>query len=374
MLAVARAEWIHNVRDTRSLAIIIALPIVLLLLYGYSINFDLRQLTFAVQDWDRSDASAELIDTMAHSDYFTVHSFVDSGERIERLIESGQVRLAIVILPGFGEDVAAGRAGRVQVLLDGADSTTAGIAQGYLEAVMRAHSAELRTDWVRRRGLSPAVATSPIAVQPRVLYNPEVETPPFIVPGLIAVIMTMLAALLTSGCIVREREAGSFEGLAASPIAPSEIVLGKLLPYGAISIFDVVLCIIVGWAVFDVAPTGDRVALLAVSLVYLVASLAVGLMVSSVARSHQVATLVAFLTTMLPTLLLTGFAFPVRSMPRALQVISQIIPATHFLIIIRAIYLKGTGVGLFVREVLALALISLVLVVASSRAFRKSLE
>jgi ABC-2 type transport system permease protein len=211
-------------------------------------------------------------------------------------------------------------------------------------------------------------------VEPRALYNPELRTVSFIVPGLIAVIMMMLAALLTAGCIVREREAGSFEGLASSPIAPVEIVLGKLLPYAVISIFDVVLCIAVGWAVFEVFPTGDRVALLGVSAIYLVASLAIGLAISSIARSHQVATLVAFLTTMLPTMLLTGFVFPIRSMPVALQYIAQIFPATHFLVIIRAIYLKGTGLGLYMRETLALAVIALILVMLAAKAFRKSLE
>jgi len=373
-LAVARAEWIHNWRDPRSLAIIIALPIMLLLLYGYAINFELRELTFAVQDWDRSEQSADLIDTLARSDYFTFHSLVETGEQIERLIEGGEVRFAIVIMPGFGEQIAAGKTGRVQVLLDGADSTTAGIAQGYLEGVMRAHSARLMKRWAKSRGIPASAAQPPIQPEPRVLYNPELKTASFIVPGLIAVIMTMLAALLTSGCIVREREAGSFEGLASSPIAPVEIIIGKLLPYAGIAVFDVMLCIATGGLIFHIWPSGDRAALLVVSLVYLIASLSIGLTISSVARSHQVATLIAFLTTMLPTMLLTGFVFPVRSMPKLLQYISQMIPATHFLVVIRAIYLKGTGVGPYIREVTALALISLVFVVVAAKAFRKSLE
>jgi ABC-2 type transport system permease protein len=184
----------------------------------------------------------------------------------------------------------------------------------------------------------------------------------------------MLAALLTSGCIVREREVGSFEGLAASPIGPVEIIVGKLLPYAVIAIGDVILCIGTGWLIFGVFPLGDKPALLIMSGLYLVASLAIGLAISSVARTHQVATLVAFLATMLPTMLLTGFVFPIRSMPKALQYLAQVLPATHFLVVIRGIYLKGTGLGPYVRETIALTAIAVALVVLAAAVFRKSLE
>ncbi|MBD3292984.1 MAG: ABC transporter permease subunit [Armatimonadia bacterium] len=374
MLAVARAEWIHNVRDTRSLAIIIALPIFLLLLYGFAIDFELEELAFAVQDWDRSEQSAELVQSMVASDYFTLESLVDEADEIDRMIAGGRIRLALVIRPGFGADIAAGRTGQVQVLLDGSDSTTAGVALGYLEAIMREYQIDLTTDWVRRTGVPTRMAEAPLEVQTRALYNPELKTVTFIVPGLIAIIMTMLAALLTSGCIVREREVGSFEGLAASPIAPVEIIIGKLLPYAVIATGDVILCIGTGWAVFGVFPLGDKLALMVMSGLYLVASLAIGLTVSSITRSHQVATLVAFLATMLPTMLLTGFVFPIRSMPTILQYISQVIPATHFLTVIRGIYLKGTGLGPYMRETVALTVIALGLVLLAAKAFRKSLE
>ncbi|MGC9319826.1 MAG: ABC transporter permease, partial [Armatimonadota bacterium] len=305
---------------------------------------------------------------------FMLHALVEDTREMQRLVESGRVRFALVIPSGFGGEIASGGTGRVQVLLDGADSQTAGVALGYLEAVVRRHSAELAARHVRRAGLPATAAWPALEVQPRVLYNPEVKSINFVVPGLIAVLMMMLAALLTSGCIVRERESGSFEGLAASPIAPMEIVLGKLTPYALIGIFDVILCVVVGWLIFGVAPEGDLRALLAVTAVYLVASLAIGLLVSSLTRTHQLATLLAFLTTMLPTMLLTGFVFPLRSMPRVLQCIARVLPTTHFLVIIRAIYLKGTGLGVFVRETVALVLIALILVALAATAFRKSLE
>jgi len=194
------------------------------------------------------------------------------------------------------------------------------------------------------------------------------------VPGLIAIILTLLAALLTSGCIVREREAGSFEALAAAPIAPLEIVIGKLLPYVLISFADIILCIAVGWLLFRVAPVGSLAGLLLVSLVYLLASMAIGLLISSLAPTHQLATLAAFLTTMLPAMLVSGFVFPLRSMPLALQAIAQVIPATHFLVVIRGIYLKGVEPSLYGPRALALVLICLLLVGVAAIKFRKDLE
>jgi ABC-2 type transport system permease protein len=374
LLTVARAEWLHNRRDLRSLGIMICLPVMLLLLYGYGINFDLQHLEFAVQDLDRTEQSADLVNRLVRSRYFALTRAIADNHEIDELIEAGAVRFVLVILPGFGETLAAGRPARVQVLVDGADSTTASIALGYLDGLVRAHSLQLTRRWAARRGVPPSAAAPALEVEPRVLYNPELRSVNFIVPGLIAVILTLLAALLTSGCIVREREGGSFEALAASPIAPVQIVLGKLLPYAAISFVDIVLCMVVGWLLFGVAPVGDKAALLAVSAVYLIASLSIGLLVSSLARSHQVATLVAFVTTMLPTMLVSGFVFPVRSMPVVLQAIAQVIPATHFLVVIRGIYLKGAALSAFGPRVAALAGIALALVVITAKKFRKSLE
>ncbi len=373
-LAIARAEWLHNIRDIRSLAIIITLPVFLLLLYGYSIDFDLEELEFALLDWDRGERGGNLIKSMVASDYFRLEALVESPEEIEWLIASGRVRLALVIPPDFSAELGAERTAEVQVLLDGSDSTTAGMALGYLEAIFQEHQVHLTEQWIRRRGVADETGAAPLEVFVRALYNPELETVVFIVPGLIAAIMTMLAALLTSGCIVRERELGSFESLASSPTAPSEIIVGKLVPYAFIATGDVILCIITGWIIFGVYPLGDRAALLFTSGLYLSASLAIGLAISSVSRSRQVATLLAFLTTMLPTMLLTGFVFPIRSMPTALQYISQIIPATHFLVVIRGIYLKGTGLAPYIPETIALTVISLLLVAVAALAFRKSLE
>ena len=262
----------------------------------------------------------------------------------------------------------------VQILLDGADSTTASTALGYIEALMRQYSAELTAQWASRRGIPLQRIQPPLSVEPRVLYNPDLRSVNFIVPGLIALILALLAALLTSGCIARERETGSFESLAVAPIAPVEIVIGKLLPYALISFADIVLCIVAGWLLFGVAPAGSVAGLLLVSVVYLVASLAIGLLISSLARSRQIATMATFLATLLPTMLVSGFVFPLRSMPMALQVVAQIIPATHFLVIIRGIYLKGAPVTVYGVRAAALLLLSLALVTLASVKFRKDLE
>ncbi len=374
MLAIASAEWRHNYRDPRSLTVVIMLPVLLLLLYGYGVNFDLRELKFAVYDLDRTERSADLVNRLARSDYFTLTEAIEDRARIDQLIEQGRVRFVMVIHPGFGEELGAGRHAQVQILLDGADSTTASTALGYIEGLMRIYSADVRVQYATRAGIPAGRLAPPLTVEPRVLYNPELRSVNFILPGLIAIILTLLAALLTSGCIVREREAGSFESLAAAPIASLEIILGKLLPYAIISFADIILCIAVGWVLFGVVPAGDLVALLAVSLIYLIASLAIGLLISSVARTHQIATMVAFIATMLPAMLLSGFVFPLRSMPLPLQAVAQALPATHFLIVIRAIYLKGAAFAVYGPRVLALLAISLVLVGLSAKKFKKDLE
>lgn len=374
MRAIALAEWRHNYRDPRSLAVVVMLPVVLLLLYGYGVNFDLRELKFAVQDLDRTERSAELVRRLAASDYFTLTEVIADRARLERLIALGRVRFVLVIHPGFGAALAAGRPAQVQILLDGADSTTASTALGYLEGLMRAYSADLIAQWAVRSGLPAAHLAPPLRVEPRVLYNPELRSVNFIVPGLIAIILTLLAALLTSGCIVRERETGSFESLAAAPVAPLEIVIGKLLPYALISFADIVLCIAAGALLFRVAPVGSLAGLLLVSLVYLAASMAIGLLISSLAPTHQLATLAAFLATMLPAMLLSGFVFPLRSMPLPLRALAQLIPATHFLVVIRGIYLKGVEPAVYGPRALALLLLCLLLVGLAAVRFKKDLE
>lgn len=370
LLAIARAEWIHNLRDKRSLFVILILPVVLLLLYGYGINYDLRDLPFAVQDLSGSTCSRELIQALVRSRYFTLEEVITRQERIPLLLDEGRVVFVLVLPPDFERLLGAGRPAPVQVLLNGADTTRAGVAEGYIQGALAAYSSRLVGDYARRQASTPAGG---LQVCTTVLYNPGLSSTRFIVPGLIAILLTILASLLTSTAVVREREWGSFETLVTSPVRPADIMLGKLLPYVAIAAADVVLSLATGALVFGVVPEGSLPLLLVVSFLYLLASLSLGLLYSTVARTQQLAILLAMLTTLLPTILLSGFVFPVRSMPLPLQFVSNLIPATHFLVVIRGIYLKGCGVAVLWPRIAVLALFSVALVLLAAQRFQKRL-
>jgi ABC-2 type transport system permease protein len=369
-LAVARAEWIHNYRDPRSLFVIIALPVVLLMLYGYGINFDLDHIPFAVYDLDGTQAARDVVEQLRSTRYFDLRESVHDRRRADELLDRGQVVFVLVLPPDLGRNLGAGREAPVQVLLDGADTTRANVAVGYVDAALSDYSATLAATYLARQG---AAVTGSFGVRPTVLYNPGLKSTPFIVPGLIAIILTLLSALLTSTCLVREREWGSFESLVASPATPTEILVGKMIPYIAIAFADVLLCIVAGRLVFGVAPVGGHGWLLVFSAVYLAASLSIGVLVSVIARTQQMAILLAMLGTLLPTILLSGFAFPIHSLPGPLRAVCYLLPATHFLVIIRSIYLKGAALVLLRPRVLALVAFTLFLVIVAVRRFEKRL-
>ncbi len=370
MLAVARAETIHNLRDIRSLFVILILPVVLLLFYGYGINYDLRDVPFAVQDLDRTERSRDLIEHLTSSGYFRLQQVISDQRQIAANLREARVVFVLVIPPDMGRKLGAGRPARVQVLVDGADTTRANVAVGYIEGALLAFSGKLTAEYLVREGL---VAGGGLEVRPVVLYNSDLKSVRFIVPGLMAILLTLLSGLLTSTCIVREREWGSFETLATSPALPPEILIGKILPYVVIAFADTLLSIGAGALIFQVVPVGSRLLLLLTSFLFLLASLAIGIFFSSIMPTQRLAILGAMLVTLVPTVILSGFAFPIRSQPVVLQALSNFIPATHFLIIIRSLYLKGAGLAVLWPRVLALLAFAVVLVALAARRFRKQL-
>lgn len=370
MLAVARTESVHNLRDVRSLFVIVVLPVVLLLLYGYGINYDLRNVPFAVQDLDRTEVSRDLVQHLVSSGYFRLHQVITDRRQIAESLERAAVVFVLVIPPNMGRELGAGRPAKIQVLVDGADTTRATVAVGYIEGALLAFSGKLGVEYLSRQGLP---ATGDVAVRPVVLYNADLKSVRFIVPGLMAILLTLLSGLLTSTCIVREREWGSFESLVTSPALPPEILVGKILPYVVIAFADTLLSIGAGALIFGVVPVGSRLLLLLTSFLYLLASLAIGIFFSTVMRTQRLAILTTTLVTLVPTIQLSGFAFPIRSQPFVLQVISSLIPATHYLIIIRSLYLKGAGLPVLWPRVLALLVFTVVLVAMAARRFRKQL-
>ena len=370
LLAVAQAEWIHNLRDKRSLFVILALPVLLLLLYGYGINYDLRDIPFAVYDLSGGESSRAIVQSFIRSGYFTLQESLTRRERVQELLDADRVVFVLVIPPDLERRLGAGRPAPVQVLLNGADTTRAAVAQGYVQGALLDHSNRLLAEYLLRQASG---STVPFEVRTTVLFNPGLRSTRFIVPGLIAILLTILSSLLTSTAVVREREWGSFETLVTSPVRPADIMMGKLLPYIGIAFVDVILSVLTGALVFRVVPLGSLTLLFATSFLYLLASLSLGIFYSTVARTQQLAILLAVLSTLLPTILLSGFVFPVRSMPLPLQLVSNVIPATHFLVVIRSLYLKGVGLAVLWPRVLTLAGFSAGLLLLAAARFRKQL-
>lgn len=339
LLAIARKELLQLRRDTRSLILAFLLPVLLLVLFGYAISWDVRNIHTAVLDGDRSARSRELIDAFRASGYFT---FVDDLERpgeIGALFDRGTVQMALVIPAGFAADLSAGRTATLQAIVDGSDANTATIVLAYSEAIVRTWSSR-----VELRGAPANTAGPPITAESRVWYNEELASRNMIVPGLVAVIMMIIAAMLTSLTIAREWERGTMEQLAATPVSRVEVVLGKLLPYLGIGLADVVVCSVLGVVLFDVPFRGSAALLMVLSFLFLTGALGLGMFISVVAKSQVVATQVAMVVTFLPAFLLSGFMFAIEVMPAPLRAVSLLIPARYFLVVTRGIFLKGIGI------------------------------
>lgn len=366
LFAVARKELLQLRRDPRSLVLAFVLPLLLLVLFGYAITWDVREIGTGVLDQDRSSRSRELLDAFTASGYFRVERHLASASEIRPLLDRGEVRLVLVIPPGFADDLGdAGAA--LQVILDGGDANTATIASGYVRGVVASFSERLR----RQAG---EAAEPPLSVRSRVWYNEELESRNMIVPGLVAVIMMIIAAMLTSLTIAREWERGTMEQLAATPVTRLEVVLGKLLPYLAIGLFDVAASAALGVALFGVHFRGSPVLLMVLSFFFLLGSLGLGMFISAVTRSQLLATQVAMVATFLPAFLLSGFMFAISVMPAPLQAITYVVPARYFLVVTRGIFLKGVGVEVLRVQgllMVAYAALGLGLAVVS---FRKELE
>lgn len=383
-LAIARAEWLLNRRDPRSLGVIFVLPVLLLILYGYGLNFDLHHLRVAVQDLDRSGLSREIIQRAAASDYFDFVAEVRDNREISSLLRSRRALMVLVIPPGFAAgapaaaDAAALKQARLQLVVDGSDAVTAGTAIGYAQGLV----ARLGREMARQRALKSGLGGAPpageqltagIDVRVEVLFNPGLSSAAFIIPGLIGVVMALMAALLTSTSIVREREVGTIEALLATPVRAAEIILGKLLPYAALGLVDIGLAVGAGALIFGVLPRGNALELVAVSAVFIIASLSIGLAVSGASSSQRTAIVGGLMSLMLPTILLSGFIFPVANFPAALRVVSYVLPATHYLVLMRAIYLRAVSLFLFWPYLLALAAETVIIFALAVKSFRARL-
>ncbi|MGD8699276.1 MAG: ABC transporter permease [Gemmatimonadales bacterium] len=365
LLAMSRKEWIQLRRDPRSLIMGFVLPIFLILFFGYAISLDVKNIELAVLDESQSNASRALVERFESSGYFDIRARPASRREVDRLLEAGKVRLALVIPPDFSRKLTVRNGAPVSILLDGSDANTATIAQSYAQAIVARYSIELTTQG-RHRVL-------PVTAESRVWYNETLESRNMIVPGLVAVIMSIIAAMLTALTIAREWERGTMEQLAATPVHRLEVVIGKLIPYIGIGLFDVALAIVAGLLVFDVPLRGNILLLTALTLLFLVGALSFGMFISAAVKSQVLATQVALQTTYLPALLLSGFLFSISTMPLALQAVTYVVPARYYVTVTKGIFLKGVGPGVLWIEALAMVIFATAGIALAIRSFKKEL-
>ncbi len=324
-LALARKEFIHIRRDARSLGVAIVMPLAMVLLYGTVMEMELRNLRVGILDLDRSDRSREFIRGLTASGFIVEAGRLTSRAEVEPGLRQGRFR-GVVVLPAAG-------VGGVQVLVDAADASTAATVDNYLRAVVALQAQRVQA----ALGAPPPAFT----VRSRIWFNPELTSATFVVPGLVALVLMMICALLTSIAVTREKETGTLEQILTAPVAPAQVILGKVTPYIGLGALDAGLILLTGRYVFAVPMHGSWWALAGYTLLFILIALGVGLLISARASSLRVAMMAAILVTMLPTLVLSGFVFPIASMPRPLQLVCSVLPATHFLVVIRSIMLKG---------------------------------
>lgn len=371
---IMKKEFIEIWRDRRSLAFVLTMPVLMLLLYGYGISSDVKRVPLAVYDLDGQPPARELVRRFTSTDYFVVTAQVGSLWELRRAIDLGIAKVGLTIPEDFSQNLGAGRTAPIQFVVDGSDSNTASIAISNIAAISQ--NTELSP-----RDLRPQVYLSPrpehpapIELRTWVWYNPELKSSNFLIPGLTAVILMMLAAMLTSLTVAREWERGTMEGLIASPLHPVELMLGKILPYVIIGLVDVVIIVLVAVFWFRVPLHGSLTLLMASSTIFLLGALGIGLFLSAATKNQQVAFQLAVLITMLPSLLLSGFFYPIENMPPALRAVTTLVPARYFLVILRGIFLKGVGLVVLWRELLFLAGFAVLMLMASSAKFKKRLE
>ncbi len=366
VFALSAKEVRHVLRDRRTLYLALGMPVVLLLLFGFGVSFDLERLRVAFVDHDHTRASRAIASRLVAGDELEAVGHLRTEAEAEELLVAGGAALVVVIPRGFEEDLARGRRAELQLLLDGADNNTAVQARAKAEASARA----LGLSVLAR---SSAGAAPPISARVFTRFNPEGKSAVFLVPGIAAYVLAIVAVLLTALTVAREWERGSMAQLFATPVGRLEIVLGKLLPYLVLGSLGVLLVLAVGGWVFDVPFRGDPWTLALLSILFLAGMLGQGLLISVVTRNQMVATQVAAMTSMLPSLLLSGFVFPIENMPRPLQLVSRLIPARYFVEGLRGVLLRGNGIGELWREVLALAIFAVGIVVISTARFRRTI-
>lgn len=374
ILSIIRKEFIQIRRDPRTLAITFIIPIMQLFLLGYAATNDVRNVPLAVYDQCRCVYSRQLLDAYRAADYFVLAFDVDSEKELARLIDSGQAKAGLIIPPDYGDQIAAGLQGTAQVafIIDGSDPTVAGTTLSAATLIGQGQATRLQVERLSRAGLSGTLKQA-VDVRTQVWYNPDMVSSYFMIPALIGMILQVMTTVLTATAIVRERERGTIEQLIVTPIRSWELIVGKMVPYIVIAFADALEVLIIGIVWFKIPMRGSMPLLLALCALYVMTTLSIGLLISTVTRTQQEAMMLGFFT-MLPMLFLSGFFFPIAAMPQVLQWISLVIPLRYFLVILRSVVLKGVGFTLLTQEVVALVIFGVILMGLAASRFRKRLD
>ena len=369
---IARKEFLHVYRDWRSLGLVILMPALLMLLFGYAVTLDVKEVSMVVLDRDQSQESLSFIDRFSASPYFGSLIFVQNEEEVKRLIDEGGVKMGLILPEDFSRTIKAGRKSPVQVLLDGTDSNTANIILSYIQAITQQYTQEKTFLKVERMGREKPSA--PIEARMRVWFNEDLESKNYFVPGLIAVIISIIGVLLTGQVIVREWEKGTMELLISTPVRKGELIIGKLFPYFFLALLDLSLALLMGKWVFQIPFRGSIILLFILSSVYIIVALSLGLTISTVAKSQLLANQMAMVIGFLPTFLLSGFTFAIANMPLWLQVITYAIAPRYYVTILKEIFLKGVDLTFLWRETLALIAFVIAGFFVAMKSFKKELR
>ena len=366
--AISRKEFIHIIRDPRSLALAIAIPVLLLILFGTALTLDVDNVPLVIWDQNKSETSRDFIRNFSNSRYFKIIGYCDSYGQLQDMIDKNKALMGMVIPVDFSKSILANQTSPVQLLVDGSDSSTATIATAYANSVVSTYNSRLISRVLSRFGIE---APTIVDVRPRVWFNEDLKSRNFIIPGLIAVIMMIIAALLTSLTITREWENGTMEQLISTPVKSGELILGKFLPYFTIGVLDLLIAIAMAQFIYHIPLRGSLILLLLLSAVFLTGAMSLGIFISTVAKNQLMASQLAILTTFLPAFLLSGFAYAIYNMPRPIQIVTHIVPARYFITILKGIYLKGIGIGVLWPDVLFLMAFSFIMVTLAKSNFKK---
>jgi ABC-2 type transport system permease protein len=364
-------EFIQVIRDPRMRMVIFVIPCVQTLVIGYAVSTDVKHTPTAIYDLDNSQASRELAARLVATQYLDLAGYVQTDEQARRWIDHGKAAVVVRVDPGFEEDLRAGRTALVQVLVDGTDSNTATVASGYVSRIARRFSEQVLTRRIERLE-GGVLMPGRVRLESRAWFNENLESRNFYVPGVIVIVVTLVTLLLTSMAVVREKEIGTMEQIMVTPIRPIEFILGKTVPFALIGFVDVVLVTAVGVFWFDVPIRGNFLLLLGASAIYLITTLSIGLLISTVSQTQQQAMMTTFFF-FFPAMMLSGFAFPIANMPRVVQWFTYLDPLRYFLIIIRGVFLKGVGLSVLWPQVLALAVMGAAMLWLVPTRFRKTL-